>query len=45
MTLEMSDGLSSLCEFVRNGIIPAMPNRIFETDSNDYQTIEASDIR
>lgn len=32
-------------QFVRNGIIPAMANRIFETSCNDYQTIEARDVR
>ena len=32
-------------QFVCNGIIPAMANRILSTESNDYQHIEASDIR
>lgn len=31
-------------QFVRNGIIPAMADRIFSTGSNDFQHIEASDI-
>lgn len=31
-------------QFVQNGIIPAMANRIFSTGSKDYQTIEASDM-
>ena len=32
-------------QFVRNGIIPAMADRIFSTGSNNFQCIEASDIR
>lgn len=32
-------------QFVRNGIIPAMADRLVATDSDDYQSIEASDIR
>lgn len=32
-------------QFVRNGIIPAMADRIFSTGCNDYQSIEASDVR
>ena len=32
-------------QFVHNGIIPAMANRIFSTGSNDFQSIDASDIR
>ena len=31
-------------QFVNNGIIPAMSNRVFSTGSTDYQRIEASDI-
>ena len=31
-------------QFVNNGIIPAMADRIFSTGSTDYQRIEASDI-
>ena len=31
-------------QFVRNGIIPAMADRIFSTGSNDFQHIEALDI-
>ena len=31
-------------QFVNNGIIPAMADRIFSTGSTDYQLIEASDI-
>ena len=31
-------------QFVRNGIIPVMADRIFSTGSNDFQHIEASDI-
>ena len=32
-------------QFVRNGIIPAMADRLAATVSDDYQHIEASDIR
>lgn len=32
-------------QFVHNGIIPAMANRIFSTNCNNFQLIEASDIR
>ena len=32
-------------QFVHNGIIPAMANRIFSTHCNNFQLIEASDIR
>ena len=32
-------------QLVRNGIIPAMANRIFSTGSQDFQRIEASDVR
>ena len=32
-------------QFVRNGIIPAMADRIFATGSNDFQSIEACDVR
>ena len=32
-------------QFVRNGIIPAMADRLAATPSDDYQHIEASDIR
>ncbi len=31
-------------QFVRNGIIPAMADRIFSSGSNDYQHIEEADI-
>jgi hypothetical protein len=31
-------------QFVYNGIIPVMADRIFSTGSNDFQHIEASDI-
>lgn len=31
-------------QFVRNGIIPTMADRIFSTGSNDFQHIEAADI-
>ena len=31
-------------QFVRNGIIPAMANRIFSTGSTDFQRIEAADV-
>ena len=32
-------------QFVRNGIIPAMADRLAVTPSDDYQHIEASDVR
>ncbi|MBR4729479.1 MAG: AAA family ATPase [Prevotella sp.] len=32
-------------QFVRNGIIPAMADRLAATPSDDYQHIEASDVR
>ena len=32
-------------QFVGNGIIPAMASRLVQTGSDDYQTIEAVDIR
>ena len=32
-------------QYIRNGILPAMANRIANTASADYQTIEAADIR
>ena len=32
-------------QFVNNGIIPAMADRLAATPSDDYQHIEASDIR
>ena len=32
-------------QFVSNGIIPAMASRLAQTGSDDYQTIEATDIR
>ncbi len=32
-------------QFVNNGIIPAMASRLSRSTSDDYQTIEASDIR
>ena len=32
-------------QFVGNGIIPAMASRLAQTGSDDYQTIEAVDIR
>ena len=32
-------------QFVHNGIIPAMANRIFSTNCNNFQLIEVSDIR
>ena len=32
-------------QFVNNGIIPAMANRLAATPSDDYQHIEASDVR
>ena len=32
-------------QFVNNGILPAMANRLIATHSDDYQHIEASDIR
>ena len=32
-------------QFVGNGIIPAMASRISQTACDDYQTIEASDVR
>ena len=31
-------------QFVHNGVIPAMADRIFSTGSDDFQRIEASDI-
>ena len=31
-------------QFVKNGIIPAMADRVFSTGSDDFQTIEASDV-
>ena len=31
-------------QFVHNGVIPAMADRIFSTRCTDYQRIEASDI-
>jgi hypothetical protein len=32
-------------QFVNNGIIPAMADRIYATGCNDFQRIETSDIR
>lgn len=32
-------------QFVKNGIIPAMANRVLSTSSDDYQHIEASDVK
>lgn len=32
-------------QFVQNGIIPAMADRIFSTDSEDFQHIEVSDVQ
>lgn len=31
-------------QFVKNGIIPTMADRVFSTGSDDFQTIEASDV-
>ena len=31
-------------QFVKNGIIPAMADRIFSTGCNDFQRVEASDV-
>ena len=32
-------------QFVGNGIVPAMASRLVQTGSDDYQTIEAIDVR
>ena len=32
-------------QFVGNGIVPAMASRLVQTGSDDYQTIEAVDVR
>ena len=32
-------------QYVSNGILPAMANRLLATGSDDYQHIEAEDIR
>lgn len=32
-------------QMIKNGIIPALGNRVFSTESDDFQHIEASDVR
>lgn len=34
-----------ITQMVKNGIVPALANRVFSTGSDDFQHIEASDIR